>query len=291
MQDAIRKASVLVEALPYIQRFRGQVVVVKLGGAAMDLEHGVASVLADVALMEAVGMRPVVVHGGGPFISQRMKDLGQKPTFVQGLRVTDSETLEIAESVLIDLLNARLLEELRAAGGKAVGIHPRGASCLLAHKMPPVNVNGQDVDLGFVGEIDAVAKEVILALCREGVVPVIAPIALDRDGRTLNVNADSAAAAIAAAIVAEKIVFMSDTHGILRDPQDPESLVSTIHENEVTEMVARGIITAGMIPKVQACLTALHGGVKKAHIVDGRIPHSLLLEVYTDAGIGTEIVA
>jgi acetylglutamate kinase len=291
MQDAIQKAAVLVEALPYIQRFRGKTVVVKLGGAAMDLDQGVASVLADVALMEAVGMRPVVVHGGGPFISQRMKELGQAPVFVQGLRVTDAATLQVAESVLIDFLNARLVEELRAAGAKAVGIHPRGPSCLIARKMPPVGVQDQAVDLGFVGEVETVASEVILALCREGIVPVVAPVALSRESQVLNINADSAAAAIAAAIVAEKIVFMSDTHGILRDPADPESLASTIHEHEVNEMVARGVITKGMLPKVEACLTALHAGVSKAHVVDGRIPHSLLLEVYTDAGIGTEIIA
>ena len=175
------------------------------------------------------------IHGGGPFISQRMKELGKEPVFVRGRRVTDEETLRIAESVLVDLLNARLVEESCAAGARAVGIHPRGASCLLARKMDPVRIDGELVDLGFVGEVVEVMKEVLLGLCQEGVVPVVAPLALDRSGQLLNINADSVAAAIAAELVAEKLVFMSDTHGILRDPNDPESLVSTIHEQEVDD--------------------------------------------------------
>lgn len=291
MHDAIRKASFLVEALPYIQRFRGKVVVIKVGGAAMDLESGMSGVLADVALMEAVGMRPVVVHGGGPFISQRMQEVGKEPVFVRGRRVTDEATIAIVMSVLVDFLNARLVEELRAAGAKAVGIHPKGSSCLLARRAAPVEADGEKVDLGLVGEVEEVGTDVLTALCREAVVPVVAPVALDRTGRILNINADSVAAAVACAMVAEKIVFMSDTHGILRDPDDPESMVSTLHENEITEMVARGVITRGMLPKVEACLEALHAGVRKAHIVDGRIRHSLLLEIYTDEGIGTEIIA
>jgi len=291
MQDAITKASFLIEALPYIQRFRGTVVIVKLGGAAMDLEGGFGGVLADVALMEAVGMRPIVVHGGGPFISQRMKDVGKEPVFVRGRRVTDAETLEIARSVLVDVLNARLCEEVRAAGAGAVAVHPRGASCLLGRRVGPQEIDGETVDLGLVGEIEEVGREVLLGLCSENVVPVVAPLALDRNGQLLNVNADSVAAAVAQALVAQKIIFMSDTHGILRDPEDPDSLASTLHENEIREMVTRGAISRGMLPKVEACLAALHAGVSKAHVVDGRIRHSLLLEMFTDEGIGTEIVA
>lgn len=294
MEQAIRKSAVLIESMPYIQRFRGKPMVVKFGGAAMENARILDQVLRDVVYMELVGMRPILVHGGGPAISAAMKERGKEPVFVQGRRVTDKETLEIVRDVLANRINADICRRLEAQGGRARAV-ARGDDGALAggrKKLKAKNDQGgeDEIDLGFVGELTGVDGEMFDRVSASGRIPVVAPLATGPEGEVLNVNADSVAGYLAAALKAEKIVFLSDTHGILRDPADPDSLASTLSEEETMEMIGKGVIDGGMMPKVDACIQALDGGVAKAHIVDGRIQHSMLLEIFTDEGIGTEIV-
>jgi len=290
LQEAIRKAGVLIEALPYIQSFHNKIVVVKFGGSAMDVGGDLSNLLTSLVFMSQVGMRPVLVHGGGPMISAEMKRRGKSPTFVKGRRVTDPETLEIAESVLIDSVNRDIVESIWSLGGRSVGMHVRQHGCLYAEKLFLTDENGETLDLGFVGRVTRIDADRVRSFCDAGIIPVIAPLAKDANGAVLNVNADSAASVVAGQLGAEKIVFVADVHGIMADPEDRGSLLSSVSEEQIADLIARGVITGGMQPKVEACLEAIRAGVGKAHIIDGNIPHSLLLEIFTDKGIGTEII-
>ena len=288
-----RTAEVLIEALPYIRRFYDRRIVIKYGGAAMEDESLIHSVMQDIVLMKYVGIRPIIVHGGGPRITAWMDKIGKVPEFVQGLRVTDAETVEIAEMVL-GLINKEIVARINQHGGKAIGLSGKDANLILAEKQETqvTDENGQltDVDLGFVGKIIGVNTESITALDRADYIPIIAPIGIGVDGQTYNINADTMAGEIASAFQAEKLIVLTDTLGILRDLSDTASLMPTIRMREIDPLIEEGLIGGGMLPKVEACTTALMGGVYKTHIIDGRIPHSLLLEVFTEGGIGTEIV-
>jgi len=290
MQGAIEKAATLIEALNYIRQFRDKTIVVKVGGSFLDDDDARRSVLTDIAFMRIVGIRPVLVHGGGPAISQAMKQANIEPVFVHGLRVTDADTLSIVQDVLINTINRGLVDELRAVHPQVEPIHPRSRPVLKAERETATDAKGHPVDLGFVGSVTEVDTWILSRLTSEGVIPVIAPLGLGDDGQVYNVNADTVASRVAVAMKAEKIVNVSDTHGIRTDPDDPESLASSLKRAEIEAMIASGKISGGMIPKVQCCLASVQGGVRKAHIIDGRIKHSLLLEIYTAQGIGTEIV-
>ena len=288
-----KTAEVLIEALPYIRRFYERLIVIKYGGAAMEDENLIHSVMEDIVLMKYVGIRPIIVHGGGPRITSWMDKVGKIPEFVQGLRVTDAETVEIAEMVL-GSINKEIVARINQHGGKAIGLSGKDANLILAEKQETqiTDENGQktDVDLGYVGKIIGVNTESITTLDRAGYVPVIAPIGVGVNGETYNINADTMAGEVASAFQAEKLIVLTDTRGILRDVSNTASLIPTIHMREVDQYIEDGCIDGGMLPKVEACTTALMGGVFKTHIIDGRIPHSLLLEIFTEGGIGTEIV-
>jgi len=285
-QEAIAKAAVLIEALPYIRRFRGRIVVVKLGGSFMDVPEDLEAVCTDIAFMRAVGIHPVVVHGGGKAISRAMEEAGLEARWIDGLRYTGPEELRIVEDVLATDVNRRIVNLLESAGARAEGLTSKGRCPLQAQ--PMTGPSGQD--LGLVGKVAHVDHLLIRGLCDLGTVPVIAPLALGPDGRKLNCNADEAAAAVARTLQAEKLVNVSDTHGIRRRPDDETSLLPHLSEAEAERLLAEGAITGGMIPKVGTMLEALKDGVKKCHVVSGHVPHSLLLEIYTDRGVGTEIV-
>ena len=288
-----KTAEVLIEALPYIRHFYDRQIVIKYGGAAMEDDVLIHSVMEDIVLMKYVGIRPIIVHGGGPRITTWMDKIGKVPEFVQGLRVTDAETVEIAEMVL-GSINKEIVARLNQHGGKAIGLSGKDANLVLAEKQETqvTDENGQtiDVDLGFVGKIIGINTESVTALDKAGYIPVISPIGVGVDGQTYNINADTMAGEIASAFQAEKLIMLTDTRGILRDLSDDASLMPTIRMREVDAFIKEGFIAGGMLPKVEACTTALIGGVFKTHIIDGRIPHSLLLEVFTEGGIGTEIV-
>lgn len=291
MEDAIRKSKVLIEALPYIQSFKGKIVVIKFGGSAMDNIKTFHGILQDVVFMKTVGMNPIIVHGGGPYISREMSKKGKKPLFVNGYRVTDKETLDIAIEVLVNQIGSLIVNKINEMGANAVCVWQEGKSPLKARKY---TLNGQsdyeENDLGYVGEISEIESETFNGLCEGGKIPVVPPIAEGVDEENFNVNADNVASFIARSLKVEKLVFVSNTHGILTDPSDPDSFASTLHEDEVDKLIDRSVIKGGMLPKAKACITALTAGVKKAHIIDGTIPHSLLLEIFTDKGIGTQII-
>ncbi|HSW45449.1 MAG TPA: acetylglutamate kinase [Phycisphaerae bacterium] len=289
MQEAINKASVLIEAMPYIQGYRDKIVVVKLGGSVMDDLAAERDLLRDVVLMHSVGMQVIIVHGGGKEISKAMDEAGLEPVFVQGLRYSDDRTLAIAENVLCSRINARLVSTLIETGADAIGLHSLTTCVLFAHRKYLAGENNRRIDIGYVGDIEYVNAKVLRLLCQSGTIPVIAPIVRDPSGGKLNVNADTAAGHVAATVQAEKLVMVSDTHGIRRDPRDPGTMCPSLDRAQIGEFVKAGIIDKGMLPKVEACLRALDAGTKKAHIIDGRIPHSLLLEIFTDKGIGTQI--
>ncbi|MEX0653395.1 MAG: acetylglutamate kinase [Phycisphaeraceae bacterium] len=289
MQEAIEKAAALVEAHKYIRRFEGKTIVVKVGGSIMDEPATLDSLVQDICFMDAVGMRPILVHGGGKGITEAMKQAGLEPQFVQGRRYTDERTLAIAEHVLVRDINAGIVNRIRELEHKAMGLNSLGSCAVFARRLFLEGDAGRRVDIGFVGEVEAVNAALVHALLEAEYIPVIAPIARDQAGGKLNVNADSVAGQVAAAVGAEKLVLVSDTHGI-RLSEDVNDLATHLTKAEIEDLVARGVISAGMLPKVEASFTALEGGVAKTHIIDGRIPHSLLLEVYTEQGIGTEIV-
>jgi acetylglutamate kinase len=309
MEEAIAKAATLVEAYEYIRRFDGKAVVVKMGGSIMDDPKAMQSLVQDVCFMHAVGMRPVLVHGGGKSITEQMQAAGIEAQFVQGRRYTDDRTLAIAEHVLVNQVNKQLVEMINELGPRAMGLHSLGSCVVFARRLffelaepgggdggPRASGRGsavespkRKIDLGFVGEVEWVNGNLIKALLEARYIPVIAPICRDAAGGKLNVNADSVAGYVAAAIRAEKLVLVSDTHGI-RTSEDPQSLSSSLTKAQIEGLIERGVITGGMLPKVEASITALKAGVSKAHIIDGRIPHSLMLEVYTKSGVGTEIV-
>jgi acetylglutamate kinase len=288
MEEAIAKAKTLIEALGYIQRFAGKTVVIKMGGSIMDSEQTLADMLTDVVFMSAVGMRPVIVHGGGKAISSAMEQRGLEVQFVQGRRYTDQRTLTVVEHVLCNEVNRRLVELIESAGGKATGLHTLSSGVLFGEKLF-LEQEGRRIDLGYVGRVNRVNADLVALLCQSGTIPVIAPLARDKTGARLNCNADNAAGEVAAALGAEKLVVVSDTHGIRRDVTDPDSVATSLSEREIHEMIDSGVITSGMLPKVHACLRALDAGVQRAHIIDGRFGHSLLLEIFSDRGVGTLI--
>lgn len=293
VQRGIDKAKVLIEALPYIKTFAGKTVVIKYGGAAMTDEALKRSVALDVILMRYVGMQPVVVHGGGPEITKAMEQAGLRPTFISGFRVTDRETMKIVEMVMVGQINQELVALINSSGGSAVGLSGKDGGLIRAKKAGPATAEPSadpvvpEVDLGFVGEIVAVDERVLLALERDGFTPVVAPTGVDEAGVTYNINADLAAGAIASALRAEKLIFLTDTDGIL---DKDGALMPALNRQRVEQLVTDGVISGGMLPKVRACLTALDKGVEKTHIVNGTIPHALLLEFFTSEGVGTEII-
>ncbi len=289
MQEAIEKASTLIEALEWIRRFRDKITVIKLGGSVMGDETALRHVLIDIVFMETVGMRPVLVHGGGNLISEAMREAGIEPRFVQGRRYTDEATLKIVEEVLAYQTNERLAAEIEALGGRSMNLNFRSTNVLTGERIQLESEEGA-VDLGRVGRVTRVDRQVIENLCYAGTVPVIPSMCLDEEGQPLNVNADTAAMAVAQSLGAEKLVFLSDINGVRSDKDDPDSLLSALTAEHARELIDSGVIDTGMIPKVQACLETLDQGVGKVHIIDGRIRHSLLLEVYTTEGIGTQIV-
>jgi acetylglutamate kinase len=284
VEESIQKAAVLIEALPYIREFEGKTVVIKYGGAAMLDPELRRSTAEDVVLMKYVGMNPVIVHGGGPAINGTLKRLGIKSSFSpHGLRITDDATIEVVEMVLAGSVNKDIVSLLNTAGGTALGLSGKDGNLLYAEKKE----TDDGTDIGHVGMITQVNTKVIETLTTAGMVPVIAPIATDRAGGTWNINADTAAGEVAGALRAEKLVFLTDTPGLLRDVNDPTSLIHQLRSDEVTPLTESGVIAGGMIPKVEACLTALTAGVRKTHIIDGRVSHSLLLEIFTRRGLGT----
>ena len=286
MQELIDKAKVLAEALPYIREFSGKTIVVKYGGSAMDDPAMSRLTAQDVVLMKYVGMNPVVVHGGGPHISDILKKLDVESHFHNGLRVTSHEAVKVAEMVLAGSVNKNIVSLINQAGGNAVGLCGKDANLLHASKV----VLDDGVDVGQVGNIDTVNAKILNVLCDAELIPVIAPIATDTEGNTWNVNADTAASEIAGSLKAEKLVFMTDTPGLLRDVKDVSSLIHQLKISEVAELTERGVIAGGMIPKVEACCNALNHGVRKAHIIDGRVTHALLLEIFTQSGLGTLVM-
>ncbi len=290
MEKAIAKAGALIEAMEYIRRFRERIVVVKLGGSILDDTSLQKKLLTDIAFMATVGMRPIIVHGGGKAITRAMNEAGLEPVWVQGRRYTDKRTLTIAEHTLVHKINTPLCEMLTEIGCEPMGLHSLGSCALFAETLRLAGEDGRKLDVGLVGKVTNVNGQLLRKLCADGTIPVIASVAKDKTGGKLNVNADSAAGMVAAEVVAEKLVVVSDTHGIRTDINDPESWISSLNEEQIKEMIDAGIITDAMFPKVEACITALDAGVSKAHIIDGRIPHSLLLEIYTNKGIGTQII-
>ena len=284
MEKTIEKAQILIEALPYIKRFSGKIVVVKYGGSAMTEEHIREWVIQDIVLMKLVGMKPVVVHGGGNAITAMLKRLGKETQFKKGMRVTDRETAEIAEMVLSGSINKHLVQSLQNHGINAVGINGKDGSTLMASKKL---IDGEDV--GFVGSVTKVNLNLLSSLIDNEFIPVIAPVGSDADGNTYNINADYAAASIAGALQAEKLFFLTDVEGVLRNADDPSTIIRRITVPEAQHYIKEGIIHGGMIPKTQCCIQGIKEGVRTVHILDGRIEHSMLLEVYTDKGIGTMI--
>lgn len=291
--DAKDKAAILVEALPYIQEFTGKTVVIKYGGNAMINDTLKDEVMQDVALMKYVGIRPVIVHGGGPEITGFLKKVGKETEFISGLRVTDEETVEIAEMVLDGKINSDIVNLLNRRGVRAVGLSGKDASLIRAKKKLATVYEGEakkKVDIGYVGEIESVDTSIIVDLLRGGYVPVIAPIGVGERGESYNINADYVAAEVAGALQAEKLLFMTDIEGVYKDYTDKATLISTLTDVEAKEHIRTGIISGGMIPKVEACLRALAAGTEKTHIIDGRVDHAIILEVFTSAGIGTQVV-
>jgi acetylglutamate kinase len=288
-QSPIQRAEALIEALPYIQRFRGQLFVIKYGGSAMEDESIVERFLRDVVFLEAVGINPVLIHGGGKAITHRMREAGLKPQFVNGLRVTDAQSIGIVEDVLDNEINPSIVRRLNELGGRSVGLH--GKDVLIGKKLP-LQTEGKAtrVDLGFVGEVIDVHLAPIHDAVASETVPVISPLARDAEGRVLNINADIAAGTLAGRLQAAKFIYLSDVPGIMRDPTNKESLIPSVTRQEIEQLREDEIITGGMIPKVESAMHALSQGVTKVHFIDGRTPHSLLLEIFTNAGVGTEIV-
>ena len=281
-----RRADVLLEALPYIRQFAGKTLVIKYGGAAMEQSELKQSFALDVILLRLVGMNPVIVHGGGPQIGVLMKRLGKEPQFVGGMRVTDEETVEIVEMVLVGKINTEIVGLINHHGGRAVGLSGKDADLIRAHRRFHRTPDGAEVDIGLVGEVEAINAEPIRLLEEHGFIPVIAPVGVGRDGETYNINADLVAGEMAASLGAEKLIHLTDVPGIEADG----CLVSTLSRSDAERLIAMGVIDGGMLPKVESSLRALKGGTAKAHIIDGRVPHAILLELLTREGIGTEIV-
>ena len=287
--------NILIEALPYIKKFHKKKIMIKYGGHAMIDTEAMSSTARDTVLLKYVGMKPMVVHGGGPEISRSMNKLGKQPKFIGGLRITDQETMEIVKMVLVGKINTDIVSNICLHGGKGVGISGKDNHLIKARKRAPQVVvddkTGEEktVDLGLVGEIENVNAEIIEMLTANEYIPIVSPIGVDNKANTLNLNADTVAGDIAAEINAEKFIILTDVPGILEDPNDPETLIKRVRVDEIMELIDKGIVTDGMIPKVETCVNAIENGVKSAHIIDGRIKHSVLLEIFTKRGIGTMI--
>jgi acetylglutamate kinase len=290
MDDAIRKAEALVEALGYIRTFRGRLTVIKLGGSAMEDPAALRATLQSVVFLETVGLHPVLVHGGGKPIDRAMAASGLVPKKVQGRRHTDDATLRIVIDVLTTNVNAGIVRQIRELGGRAVGLHSNALQALRGERLTLPNPGGEPIDLGRVGEVTRVDRGLVADVAEAGVVPVIPSLAYDAAGGWLNVNADTAACAVAAELKAAKLVMLTDTPGILRNAKDPSTLVTRLDSAECRRLVDSGAVDGGMIPKVEACFGALRAGVGQVHVIDGRRPYSLLLEIFTDKGVGTEMV-
>lgn len=290
MQDAIAKADTLIEAMGWIRRFRGKTTVIKLGGSLLDDKAALQHLLLDVIFMETVGMKPVIVHGGGPSINRAMEEAKIEPNWVNGRRVTDEATLGIVENVLAGDITQYLTDEIERLGGRAVNLNFAGNSNVLFGDKLLLEENGQDVDLGFVGKVSRVDRNVLESVAYANQVPVIPSMCIDAEGQKYNVNADTAAMAVAEALGAEKLVFLSDVNGVRSDKNDPDTIIHSLTAEEAEALILDKTIDAGMIPKIEACLSTLTRGVRKVHIIDGRLRHSLLLEIYTTSGVGTEIV-
>ncbi len=292
MKKIVEKANILIESLPYIKKFYGKTFVIKYGGAAMVDEKLKDAFAQDIVLLNFIGIRPVIVHGGGPKINSIMKQMGKTPEFLHGQRVTDEETIDIVEMVLGGLINKQIVSLINSHGGKAIGLSGKDGNLIEARKKVIKKVSPETgvpeiIDIGMVGEVAKVNPKILSSVERDSFIPVIAPISAGKKNETLNINADYVAGEVAAALKAEKLVLLTDTEGIL-DGKD--KLISTLDEKKMKSLKAKKIIKGGMIPKTQACHTALEAGVKKTHIIDGRVPHALLLEIFTEEGIGTEII-
>ncbi len=285
MEELIKKAGILIEALPYIQKFAGKTVVVKYGGNAMINEELKNSVMEDIILLKFIGLKPIVVHGGGPDISKALNERGVKSEFVNGLRVTDKITMETAQQVLIGKTNKEIVSLLNTKGGRAVGISGIDGGFIECKKQY-TEVDGEQVDIGYVGDIVSISHCLIDLLASDQYIPVIAPIGTDEEGNSYNINADTVAAAVAASVEAEKLILLTDVEGVKNNDGE---VIYEVHKNEIFEMINDGTISGGMIPKVLGCLEAIDGGVTGVHIIDGRVPHCLLLEIFTKTGIGTLI--
>jgi acetylglutamate kinase len=285
MNGLIHKANILVEALPYIQRLSGKTIVIKYGGNAMFNDEVTQTIMQDITLLKYVGVNPIVVHGGGPEITKMLTALGIKSKFHNGLRITDEKAIEIVEMVLTGKINKDIVSRLNCIGGKAIGLSGKDGKLIEVEKKAPVN----GVDLGYVGEITKINTKVLEILTQDEYIPVVAPIGIGPDGHSYNINADTVAGEIAAALKAEKLMFLTDIDGIRRIPDDPNSIISVISVDEVHKLIKEGIISGGMIPKVQGCIRGIEQGVNRTHIINGTIPHPILLEIFTDTGIGTMV--
>jgi acetylglutamate kinase len=291
MKSLVEKANILIEALPYMRNFYGKTFVIKYGGAAQIDEGLKTSFAQDVVLFNFIGIRTVIVHGGGPKISETMKKMGKEPKFIQGQRVTDKETMEIVEMVLGGLINQEIVSLINSHGGRAVGLSGKDGGLIMARKKVLGKLSAKDeelIDIGLVGEVQQINPDILNSLDKDGFIPVISPIGVSSSGDALNINADYAASAIAAAVKAEKLLLLTDVQGI---KDGSGNVLSTLSKAQIAELINEGVISGGMLPKVQACMRAVEGGVGKTHIVDGRVAHSLLLEIFTNEGMGTEIVA
>ncbi len=288
-EKQIQRTESLIEALPFIQKFRGQTFVIKYGGSAMEDEHTVERLLKDIVFLEAVGINPVLVHGGGKAITKRLRDAGIKSVFVNGMRVTDAESIAVVEEILDHTVNPHIVETINSFGGKAQGFS--GKTVLKAERLGPQQEGkSAPVDVGFVGEVTDVNVSAVMAAVADEIVPVVSPLGMDADGVLLNVNADIAAGALASALKASKMIYLSDVLGIMRNKHEPDSLIPSVNRSMIRKLMDDEIIAGGMIPKVESALAALESGVGKVHFIDGRIPHSLLLEIFTATGVGTEIL-
>ena len=289
LKEHINKAGILVEALPYIQDFRGKCILVKVGGSAMEDAELLDALLRDVVLLEAVGINPVIVHGGGKAISNAMANSGIKPRFVSGQRYTDPETMSIVEDTLVNEVNPNLVSLVHSHGGKAKGIH--GAEVFVSKRMKANCIDSEDDDLGLVGKVIRCQTAEVKHLTDQEIIPIVSPVSMEENSDSvLNTNADIAASSLAAEMNVAKLVYISDVLGVLRDPDDDSTLINTIKCSEVKGLSDEGIISGGMLPKLNSAIQAIESGVGKVHMIDGRIPHSLLLEIFTNTGIGTEIV-
>ena len=290
----MERVNILVEALPYIKKFYNKKVMIKYGGHAMVDDEAMDSTARDTVLLKYVGMQPIVVHGGGPEITRSMKKLGKEPKFIKGLRVTDEETMSIVKMVLVGNINTDIVSQICLHDGKGAGLSGKDnkliqASKTMHHIKDEETGEIEEIDLGLVGEIKKINPEILEMYTENGFIPVVSPIGIADDGTTLNLNADTVAGAIAGEMDAEKLIILTDVPGVLRDPNDPSTLIQKIHVDEVPKLIEEGVITGGMIPKIETCVEALNNGVKSAHILDGRIKHTLLLEIFTKEGIGTMI--